>query len=463
MKSLIRILIASLVLIISLSSCNNLSDSDNVKETQFIVSTIKGEILGYDETDDGLVITIDDYYTDEDKRVIINKSSNAFSDNDPIKGIIDERILGAVVCVQSEHPEDLDINAVYPVTTIGLFVDEQMIMKDYSTQTFSMLEASDYIRPLGRTVMLGSSLTCDWTAAGVEFKLLCKGDISINITASNSSTSFLLKIDGVTTKNFAVTKGKGSYVVASGLEPGIHTIRIVSEEAYGANATIDSITFIGEILKADEGSAYIEVVGDSITCGSGLGIDGSDGTMAYSYIALDDINADYSICSNGGMGIAYAGSDTNIFSKVYPYQNLKRDKTLYAPTRTPDLIVVNLHTNDNWQWYSNTKNAENEKYNYDHFDTMFDDMINTFTKLYGKKIPMLFVFGCMANELYENATIRSKELIQLKYIPDGYDIKTVTLTTNRAGASSHPNKEGAEIQGAELAEFIKKNYPHFFN
>ena len=340
---------------------------------------------------------------------------------------------------------------------------EELKNSTQAPMTMNMLEASEYYRELGRTAMLGTSITCDWTAAGVEFKLLCKGDVSLEITAATSNMLFTLEVDDVVTKHFPVNKGNGTYTVASGLEAGYHTVKIVGEKGYGSNNTIDSVTFTGELLKADKRDIYIEVVGDSITCGSGLGMSGSDGTMAYAYLALDELDVDYSICSNGGMGIAYAGSETNIFSKVYPYQNLKRDETAYKPTRTPDLIVINLHTNDNWQWYSNTKNAENEKYNYATFDAMFDDMINTFTSQYGKDVPMLFVFGCMANEKYENATIRSKELVKLKYIPDGYDMEIVTLTTNREGASSHPNEEGAKIQGAELAKFIRDTYPDFFN
>lgn len=92
----------------------------------------------------------------------------------------------------------------------------------------------------------------------------------------------------------------------------------------------------------------------------------------------------------------------------------------------------------------------------------FDDMVKTFTNLYGNDVPMLFVFGCMANENYENATIRSKYLIKSKYIAQGYNMKIVNLTTNRLGNASHPNVEGAKIQGEELAEFIKSNYPELF-
>ena len=330
--------------------------------------------------------------------------------------------------------------------------------------TMNMLEAQAFYRSLGRIAILGTSLACDWTASGVEFKLLCKGDVSLTITSATSTNTFTIEVDDVITeKYFPVNKGSGTYTVASKLEAGYHTVKILAEKGYGNNTTIDSITFTGELVKTDKKDVYIEVVGDSITCGAGLGESGNDGTAAYAYLAIDELDVDYTICSNGGMGIAFAGSETNIFSKVYPYQNFKRDDTPYTPTRTPDLIIVNLHTNDNWQWYSNAKNAENEKYNYSAFDIMFDDMIMTFTNLYGKDISMLFVFGCMANELYENATIRSKELIKLKYIPDGYNIKTVTLTTNRAGDASHPNIEGAKTQGRELAEFIRKNYPELCN
>ena len=364
-------------------------------------------------------------------------------------------------------PQDSDGHIETTDDIITMKIDA-LINTTPAPTTMNMLEAKESLRVLGRTVFSGTSLNCDWTASGAEFKLLCKGDVSLTITAGTSTNTFTIEVDGVISeKYFLVNKGSGVYTVAQNLEAGIHTIKILNEKGYGNNASIDSITFTGWMETAEQRDVYIEIVGDSITCGAGLGLlNGSpvnDGVAAYAYLAIDELDVDYSICSNGGMGLAYSGSETNIFSKVYPYQNLKRNDTAYSPTRTPDLIVVNLHTNDNWQWYSNTKNAENEKYNYDTFDVMFDDMINTFTELYGKDIPMLFVFGCMANELYENATFRSKELIKLKYIPEGYDIKIVNLTTNRAGNASHPNADGAKIQGAELAAFIRKNYTNLFD
>ena len=74
---------------------------------------------------------------------------------------------------------------------------------------------------------------------------------------------------------------------------------------------------------------------------------------------------------------------------------------------------------------------------------------------------MLFVFGCMAKEGYTRATERSQYLLENNYAD--YDIKIVTLTTDRTGLSSHPSAAGAETQANELVAFIRENYTVFGN
>ncbi|MBQ7292225.1 MAG: hypothetical protein IJW79_00650, partial [Clostridia bacterium] len=111
---------------------------------------------------------------------------------------------------------------------------ETLKNSDVEPQTLNMLEASGFYRPLGRTVLLGTSLTCDWTAAGAEFKILCKGDVSLSVTAANSTTTFTIVIDDVVSeKYFLVNKGSGTYTVAKDLEAGFHTIKILGEKGYG--------------------------------------------------------------------------------------------------------------------------------------------------------------------------------------------------------------------------------------
>ena len=157
--------------------------------------------------------------------------------------------------------------------------------------------------------------------------------------------------------------------------------------------------------------------------------------------------------------MAYSEGASNIFENYYPKASIARGNTAYKPDRTPDLVVINLHTNDNYQWYSKGGNVEGNYYNFATFDAKFDNIIKTVTETYGKKdIPMLFVFGCMANEKYTLATDRSIELINTKYLPAGYDIKVVTLFTSRDGKDAHPSAKGAVKQAEELAAFIRENY-----
>lgn len=348
----------------------------------------------------------------------------------------------------------------------------------YVERTYTMKDAEGLFNPLGRTAMVGAALTVDWTGAGAAFSAECKGDFSITFKASSSTMYLRIEVDGKITKNFKVEKGTGTYVIAKDLEEGLHNIRIVSESGYGSwnCSELLSVTLTGKLREEKPKDIYIEVIGDSITHGAGLsamtnssGSHLNDGTLTYAYVAIDQLDVDYSILANGGMGFAFSSNEENLVNLKYMYQCDKRGTDPYVPTRTPDLIVINLHTNDNYQWYLKVNKATDmstvtdAKFN-EAFDAEVDELLASFDQLYGeKKVPILFVFGCMATNLYTQATDRLQELIKTKYIPAGYDVEMVTLTTDRTGAASHPTVAGAKVQGDELAAFIKSTYYYMFD
>ena len=339
--------------------------------------------------------------------------------------------------------------------------ETETVVDKYTEKTVNMKEASPYYKALGRTYLSGDSLICDHAASGVDFALDCRGDVSVRVTAKKAGTTFTVDVDGKVTKNVTFDAGTADYTVASGLEEGFHVIRIVSEAGSSKPCAIDAVTFSGKLTGMYENDMYIEFVGDSISAGYGLGATSReihDATLAYPYLTAQKLEADYTICAKSGLGVAYSAGASNIFENYYPYQSDVRGKAPYAPTRTPDLVVINLHTNDNYQWYSKGGNVEGDYYNFATFDAKFDNIIKTVTATYSKDIPMLFVFGCMANSKYTLATDRSVELIKNKYVPEGYDIQTVILPTSRDGVEAHPSAAGAEKQAQALASFIKENY-----
>ena len=341
----------------------------------------------------------------------------------------------------------------------------------YMERTYTMKDAEGLFNPLGRTAMIGTALTVDWTGSGAAFSAECKGDFKMTFNAGSNTIYLRVEVDGKITKNFKVEKGTKTYVLAEDLEEGMHNIRIVSETGYGTwnCSELLSVTLTGKLREEKPKDIYIEVIGDSITHGAGLsamanssGSHYNDGTLTYAYVAIDQLNVDYSIMANGGMGFAYAADMANLVNLRYMYQCDKRNTDPYVPTRTPDLIVINLHTNDNYQWYLK-KNPDKTVF-YEAFDKEVDTLLASIDQLYGeKKVPLLFVFGSMATNAYTDATDRLQELIKTKYIPAGYDIEMVTLTTDRSGSASHPTVAGAQKQGDELADYIRDTYYYLFN
>lgn len=344
-------------------------------------------------------------------------------------------------------------------------VTETMPPKEYITKTLAMQEVESLIKPLGRAYILDAALTADHAAAGFEVCLDCKGDVSLDITTAKN-VKFSVAVDGVTKKNVLVPAGSSALTVATGLEEGLHSVRIINETGFvsGSKVDIKSITFMGEIAEVDidRSGAYIEFIGDSISAGYGLSAtegDSHDTTLAYPYLTAELLGTDYTILARSGLGVAYSAGASNIFENTYPYASETRGKAPYAPTRVPDLVVVNLHTNDNYQWYSKGGNVDGDYYNMATFDTKFDGMIKTITATYGDNVAMLFVFGCMASPNWTLATDRSIELIDGKYTDEGYDVAHVTLPTDRNGVEAHPSAAGAEKQAQALVEYIKEFYP----
>lgn len=79
----------------------------------------KGVILSYEETEEGLVLVIDDVYSSKDLRLIINDETltDIHDPADPICAVIEERQVGIVVKGVSEYWEKTQYEE-YPITVI---------------------------------------------------------------------------------------------------------------------------------------------------------------------------------------------------------------------------------------------------------------------------------------------------------------------------------------------------------
>ena len=370
-------------------------------------------------------------------------------------------------------------------------------------------------KALGRTQMLNGALVADWSGAGIEFEATCLGNVSINLAPTSGSSKFTVVVDGVETKD--VTFSGGSNIIAGNLPYGNHTFKIVNQSGYSTKVDIAGVTIRGTFgEKPADSDLLIEFLGDSITHGCGLGSSNysngtNDGTLTYAFIAAKELGADYTIMANGGMGVKWGGDydSTNVNRSMakYPYLNdTNRSGIAYDGygDRKADIVVIGLSTNDNFRFqlqYNNEKAAyiaSNPDYTADELAAHMDEfskaklaelgaelelLIKEIEKNHGKNVPIILARGMMertlekdypnaktpeeiaaaqaAIDLYHTSVTYMTDLIENKWngMYGDHVLKVAHLTPDRTGYEGHPKREGAAIQGNELAEFIKTNFP----
>jgi lysophospholipase L1-like esterase len=185
----------------------------------------------------------------------------------------------------------------------------------------------------------GTSAAVD-LAGGQEYTLVVDGEVGNKLTATN-----------------------GMNTLATGLEPGVHTIELYRRtEANQGESAIRGFDFGGgELLAPAPVTRRLEFIGDSITCG--YGNEGANASCSFSpqtenhyltYAALTarELDAELSTVAWSGKGVVCNYGD-DASSCVEPLPSYY-DRSLPARADShwdfsrfqPDAVVVNLGTND---------------------------------------------------------------------------------------------------------------------
>ncbi len=241
-------------------------------------------------------------------------------------------------------------------------------------RTYAVLDVLDYLKLDGRYRQGeddhgNKGITYDNAYNCISFVADCEGDVTIDLGIMLYTDEkegwderyFTVYIDGVRQDERIAAKGglsvyaNATLTVAKDLKKGKNTIEVYRQnEAKHCAMLLKSITMNGVLCeRPKDRDLLIEFVGDSITAGYGnLGMNGiespghaknSDATSTYAFITAKNLNADITAtCRSGHM---FSGTNP-LFSDFYNQINWIKDKSKYTPTRHPDVIVINLGTND---------------------------------------------------------------------------------------------------------------------
>jgi len=333
----------------------------------------------------------------------------------------------------------------------------------YAQQDYDLHKVSDKLLLLGRASSANNGIACDFTADGIAFEAYIQGEFSFTVNCSKDAY-FTVYVDGVRLEQRFEAKGefKDRKIVVGDLgEMALHSIRILKQtEAKNAIATLKSMQFYGCLYApAAQKNLYVEFIGDSISCGYGnLWTTDSpdpsnksgtalyqDGTQGYAFLTAELLDADCSVIGCSGIGIdrSYTNQNGSGYRMIdfYPaasYCRTPLEKYDFSNSRVPDLVVINLGTND--QSVGSTEAA---------FKTGVKELIEYVRSAYNTDVPIVWAYGMMS----EGRSNWTKAVID-EMGGESAGLYMVQLPQNKQGGNGHPSLKAHMEAAQRLSAFI---------
>ena len=308
-----------------------------------------------------------------------------------------------------------------------------------------------YINIFGRHYTVDDGLKLDQTANAIEVGIIGTA-LSMNLTAKGMGYIRVF-VDGEETGRIEHRYGTGTYIVADGLTDGYHVIRIVKDtEMQHCEWTVHSFGAEKFASVPEKSDLKIEFIGDSLSAGYGnLGsrgeawsIKNSSATESYPYKTAALLGADYSVIAWSGICTkVYMWGDINM-STLYTW-NSYSNREAYDFADQPDVIVINLGTNEANYIYDGHKEYDSER--------MFDDYF-AFLSTVRKRNPDAYII-CIYGVAGEHPAIKEGIEMAVALMDDKVVFNPFEFIPNGSGAVNHPTAESNTPWAEELAKYIQ--------
>lgn len=287
------------------------------------------------------------------------------------------------------------------------------------------------VKLLGRTYYSDEKLYLALSGTGAEFtfngtkcSVTVEGDPDSNSPSSKDDLARIgIYVNGERVIDDMVDNLQKVYDVFECDTPQDVTVSVVKlSESPMSTIAVSGITVTGTDIKpTPDRNLLIEFIGDSITCGYGVDDPDKDHhfvtatedvTKAYAYKTAQALNADYSMVSFSGYGIisGYTTNDTKLVAQTVPqfYTKLGYARTQngnFAPAdidwdfsrRQPDVIVINLGTNDDSYTQDDTERQEE-------YQAAYVEFIKTVRKK-NTDAKILCTLGIMTDRLFDHVCL----------------------------------------------------------
>ena len=351
--------------------------------------------------------------------------------------------------------------------TLEVTYGDIVLYKSFSSyvrsNTITNLERNSvFVKYHGRNVHLGRQVIMNNVGSGFEISFY---GTELYATLSGwygtwyGETRVTVLVDGekdteerVVIINNATTTTE--YKLIDKLEPGLHTVKVLKiTEAGGNDLNFYGVRTDGYFVPVNkEPKLKIEVYGDSITAGygnlRGNAADGTnatiqDGMQTYATYAAASLDADINVLAKSGIGL-YTSANVDDKLQVntgYKYVNYDQKYLWNLNNYIPDIVIINLGTNDHW----NTSVFDVVTYKNEYIN-----LINNLIDAYGNDTAFILVSGLMEQKV--------DDYVQEVYSVIKNEIENPIYTLQFEQCSSgHPVKEEHKVVSEKLVKLIKDN------
>lgn len=295
------------------------------------------------------------------------------------------------------------------------------------------------------------SVRYDWT--GVYMQTRFTGSRIAAVLSDEGTSYHNVFVDGKWIKKIKVSgKDPQSITLADKLAKGTHTLRLqkCTEGEYGCTTVKELIVDKNATLTAVKPKArFIEVIGDSYTCGFGtesnnrtdpFKLETENCNQAYGCLVANYFDADYALVAHSGQGITrHYGDSVRVSVNNMPdrWMRIFDDHGMEPydfKAYTPDLVMINLGTND----FSPTAIPTSEQ-----FVGAYVKLIKNIKAHYGEDTPVLCITAHSASTYLKAAMAElAKETLKMKKVYMANPMDRVVNTETELGACWHPSFKG---------------------
>jgi len=328
------------------------------------------------------------------------------------------------------------------------------VVEELSSQQVNSFN-NEFVNLYGRSSVENGNLKFDHASNAIELGII-GNSLTVNLTTTSNSYMRVWVDEIEQPDRINVKTSENKYVVAEGLSDGYHKVRIVkATEMQDALWSIISFEADGFATVTQKSNLKIEFVGDSISAGYGVigapgegkTVENSDCTKSYTYFTAKNLNADYSVVAWSGIcAKAYHWVKDINMATLYT-KNSSRDNTKYSFDFNPDIIVLNLGTNEASYLdpgYGGSKYAEQ-------FPADYKDMLLTIRN----NNPNAYII-CLYGMMGKNSLIENGIVSAIANVDDNKIVyNPFNIVANTSGANGHPSARAQEEWANQLVDYIK--------